>query len=110
VLACLSAFAEGSDMAQLYWQRKSRVTGWSRLTPHARGHDKPPDVGLDGTVAGIPEFAKSAPAAKLFVHSGLTARHLMQTVLCNMASHDGNDGVFQRPLASKLQPANDLRP
>ena len=51
-------------------------------------------VGLDGAVLGIETFGESAPAPALYEHFGLTAEHLVQTVLRTIASFGGNDGDF----------------
>ena len=51
-------------------------------------------VGTDGEVLGIDEFGESAPAPALFERFGLTAEHLVQTVLRTIASFGGNDGDF----------------
>jgi len=51
-------------------------------------------VGLDGEVLGIDSFGASAPAPALYEHYGLTAKHLVQTVLRTIASSGGNDGDF----------------
>ena len=51
-------------------------------------------VGLDGEVLGIDSFGESAPAPALYEHFGLTAAHLVQTVLRTIASFGGNDGDF----------------
>ena len=51
-------------------------------------------VGLDGEVLGIETFGESAPAPALYEHFGLTAEHLVQTVLRTIASFGGNDGDF----------------
>jgi len=51
-------------------------------------------VGLDGAVLGIGEFGRSAPAAELFVHFGLSAGHLTQTVLRTIARNSASDGDY----------------
>ena len=51
-------------------------------------------VGLDGEVLGIDEFGESGPAPALYLHFGLTAANLVQTVLRAVVRAGGADGDF----------------
>ncbi|HXE40753.1 MAG TPA: transketolase, partial [Azonexus sp.] len=83
------------DRQPVAWKKQVLSSDVCRIAIEA-GH---PDlwrkyVGLDGEVLGIATFGASGPAAALYEHFGLTAGHLVQTVLRTIASSGGNDGDF----------------
>ncbi|MDP3537507.1 MAG: transketolase [Azonexus sp.] len=83
------------DRQSAAWKKHVLPTEVCRIAIEA-GH---PDlwrkyVGLDGEVLGIETFGESGPAPSLYEHFGLSAEHLVQTVLRTIASSGGNDGDF----------------